>query len=396
MTTSFDWGLLPEDVYKIVFQKEWSTIAKIKRRLLGKKNFPIRISLKPPSGVQALKHINHFQEYISKWNGFKYPEMLIREKRSFREIGEHNVPKVLIINSVKQLLEYLGAESVERSKGWEIKMEPLLNIDKVLSVACIRELETLERMTLLECKLLAEVIRQLRSGIGNGLYLRAVPLIGVDTKFLETYESIITRCLDVLYSDDVSKSGGLREWLGCEPKPTGWLLVRPLCKTAREAFGGLKIFKMSQDNLAGYHFPCNRIIVVENDASGLSLPELSDTIAVIGGGGNVSWMKSSNLKGKRVYYWGDIDSHGFKFLSDARSLCPATISLMMDRETVLQFESRMTLDSFYTGSVDNLTNDESILFQDLKNGKFSNSRLEQEFIAQDYINCYVDRISEKD
>ncbi len=389
MPEPVDWGLLPEQVHLLVHKREWSSFGVIKQRLLGKKGFPIRIGLKPPSGTEALSNIDHFQIYISQWNAFPYQHLLLKENRNYRNLGQQHIPKHLVINSMKELFEYLGPEAIERSKNWEIKMKSLLAIDRRLSVACFNELETLENMTVLECNLLSLVINQMHPGMGKGVYLRALPLAGVNTKFVETYESFITRCLDELFLEDVSKKGGLNEWLGCEPKPKGWLFVRPLCNATRQKLGNIPILKMAQEDLTKFNFPCSNIIVVENDASGLSLPVLPNTIAVFGGGGNVSWMKSTYLHDKRVFYWGDIDSYGFKFLSDARKLCPHTLSVMMDVETILNFEKRMTGDSFYGGNMSSLTNDEQVLCKNIRTNQYLNTRLEQELIAQDYIDTAI-------
>ena len=128
--------------------------------------------------------------------------------------------------------------------------------------------------------------------------------------------------------------------------------------------------------------------MVENEESGYSLPELPNTIAIIGGGKNVAWMNSQWLASKSVGYWGDIDTWGLSILSDVRRYLPGVVALMMDKETVTQFPERMSAESKpwpYALLPENLTPEEILLFNGLKSGDFENTRLEQERLSQDFI-----------
>jgi len=58
---------LPEVVRSRLRQLEWDNIGNLRDRLLGKRAFPIRVSLKPPTGPQALDAMAHFQTYIAAW-----------------------------------------------------------------------------------------------------------------------------------------------------------------------------------------------------------------------------------------------------------------------------------------------------------------------------------------
>jgi hypothetical protein len=41
------------------------------------------------------------------------------------------------------------------------------------------------------------------------------------------------------------------------------------------------------------------------------------------------------LQSKAVYYWGDLDTHGFAILDSLRAIFPSVRSFLMDRETLL-------------------------------------------------------------
>lgn len=176
------------------------------------------------------------------------------------------------------------------------------------------------------------------------------------------------------------------EWLNCRENPKGWLFVRPLCGESRSALGGLPILQMDTDTLLNFELPARNILVVENVQSGLALPSLENTIAVFGGGKNVSWLSASWLESKRVAYWGDIDSEGFRILGDARSRCLTVRSIMMDEATVNAFNNRMV------GEPESarlrprcLERQEAVLLQKLREGHFGKRRLEQERLSSNYI-----------
>lgn len=379
------WGLLPYDVYKMVYKREWSSISLIKKRLSGSKEFPIKIGLKPPTGKDALSNYSHLETFLNQWLEFKHQELLVREMRNYRNVGQQHIPTFLVIDSTKSLAKYLGKEAQEKLIDWEMKMRPILELNSAFATVCIEQLGTIDSMTQAECNTMANLIPQLKPGMGKGLYLRALPVTQVHTKFIETYIGFITRCLDIITGNGVSHAGGLIRWLGCIPKPVGWIFVRPLCSKVRESLGNVPIFKMSQNDLHNFDFPCKNIIVIENETTGLSLPDISETIAVFGGGANVSWLSSEHISNKQIIYWGDIDSYGFKYLSDARLLCPHIRSIMMDEATILAFENHMTEDNYYDGEMPGLTDKELSVCMAMRNKMYTNTRLEQEFISQDFM-----------
>ncbi len=386
------WGLLPGQVIQLIRQREWDNLASLKARLLGEKPFPIRLGLKAPNGHSALLNIEHFQRFIAEWKSFSYQEMLQWEAKNFRNFSEQIIPTFLVVNSVKQLIQLIGTDAYEHSRLWERNMAPLLDLDiqgefkQSLYPSLIKWIDVIEKFSENESKLLAKLLLQLKQGLGSGCYLRALPLNGVDTKFLENHQALIEDLVDRLHCGAVTNVGGLLNWLDCRLHSKDWLTIRPLCEDSRKALGNIPILKISGDVLKNYELPAKNILVVENLQSGLALPYLNDTIAVIGGGKNVAWMEAEWLRNKRVGYWGDIDTWGLSILSDARNKCSIVESLMMDRDTLKAHEDRMVIESEPILKIPQLLHEnELMLFNDLILGKFKSTRLEQERISSDYI-----------
>jgi len=104
-----------------------------------------------------------------------------------------------------------------------------------------------------------------------------------------------------------------------------------------------------------------------------------------GGGFNVSYLRRADwLRGKNIYYWGDIDEHGFQILHQLRSYYPQTRSVMMDRDTfdlLGDFVIEGKCNQAETLSL--LTAEEAELYAILR-GRRPLNRLEQEKIPQAY------------
>lgn len=381
-----DWGLLPEQVKQRVRQREWDNMSRLKARLSGKQAFPIRIPLKPPAGRTVMKNLAHFQQFIQQWQSFPLPHLVQWETRNYRDIAAQTVPRFLLLESIQDLIDLIGAQAVRRSQLWSQRMGPLLELEESLYPVLIRHLQTLETISMAEAKLLARLLPQLQRSMGQGRYLRALPLHGIDTKFLETHLTLISDLLDVLHHGEISTAGGLHAWLGCLSNPLGWLTVRPLCQSAMAGLGGLPIVQLCGDTLKRQPLPANNILVVENMQTGLGLPELENTIAVFGGGKNVAWMNAGWLQNKRVAYWGDIDTWGLTILSEVRSYVSHVEALMMEATTVKLHEERMVDEPRPVESIPGfLTQWETQLFADLKADVYKGGRLEQERLSADYI-----------
>ena len=386
-----DWGLLPSDVRALVLKREWNNDAGLKARLLNRKPFPIRIGLKPPAGRSAIADMAHFQKFIGEWRSYSSQKNIQWESRRYRALSEQTVPKFFILENIKELIEFVGSEALHRSEKWTKNMAPMLSISEALYPVLVKHLKTFELIRLPDAELLSSLVKQLSSQMGVGQYLRALPLVGVDTKFLENYQALISDVLDVLHDGEITASGGMLEWLGCLENPRGWLTVRPLCGSVQANIGGFPVMQLHRDVLREHALPANNILVVENMQSGLGLPLLKDTIAVFGGGKNISWMDANWLKSRRVAYWGDIDTWGLSILSDVRSKLSSVKAIMMDADTLRYHEDRMAVEPEPLEHLPRfLTDSEAQIFSDLKAGNYQGSRLEQERLSPDYIRAKLE------
>ena len=71
----------------------------LKARLLGTKEFPIRIGLKPPSGSSAILNMDHFQKFVKEWKSFHHQGLVQWSVKSYRDLSEQVIPTFVVIDS---------------------------------------------------------------------------------------------------------------------------------------------------------------------------------------------------------------------------------------------------------------------------------------------------------
>ena len=132
------------------------------------------------------------------------------------------------------------------------------------------------------------------------------------------------------------------------------------------------------------------VFITENKINGLSFPNYPNALVIFGLGYGVRMLAEVPwLAGKRIYYWGDIDTHGFAILSRLRAYFPQTRSLLMDEATLHRFQAlwvREQDSQRETRELLHLDEAEAELYRVLRENRHGESvRLEQERIAYDYL-----------
>jgi hypothetical protein len=242
------------------------------------------------------------------------------------------------------------------------------------------------RRSLWRDKPLLEVIQATRLAMALspncavGWPLRTLSLEGVDTKFFERNSHLMTSLLDARYDGEVSRLG-LEIFLGAFIEGSHWLLVIDLD-------GSLLPFRkmrVASSDLMEVHLPGNRVLIVENESCQHQLPNLPDTIAILGAGFDLEWIRSDKLKSKSVAYWGDIDTWGLQFLGKARTNLPELKALLMSREVFESNRDSTVIEPVVAAAncPDGLVENEQQLYLQLLEER--KGRLEQEFLSPQVV-----------
>jgi hypothetical protein len=137
------------------------------------------------------------------------------------------------------------------------------------------------------------------------------------------------------------------------------------------------------------------IFIVENEMVYLTFPKVPNSICIWGHGytvnslNNVKWFNS-----KRIYYFGDLDEHGFDILSSYRRFYPNIQSFCMEKSDWNKHLQYAVVGKKLDGNQipQNLTKAEKETFQIIRTSK--NNRLEQERISISYIQEKIQNIIE--
>lgn len=226
------------------------------------------------------------------------------------------------------------------------------------------------------------------------IYLRQLDIPGVDTKFIETHREILAALLDITVTSQSGKPSvqglshhGFERRFGLRHESP---LVRFRLLDPSLAIGGLLDITIPVADFEQLSLPVERVFIIENKTNGLCFPDCPAGMAVFGlGYGIGALFNTAWLNKVALYYWGDIDTHGFAMLDKARGCFPMIKSFLMDRETLDMFrhlQGRETVSQRFTGVLERLASEERLLFEALRDNKPGHSiRLEQERIAYGYL-----------
>jgi len=215
-----------------------------------------------------------------------------------------------------------------------------------------------------------------------GLYARQLP-IPVHTKFVLENRQILASMLDHILPPEAKAEGNtFEERFGLRPlEPL--IRFRVLDPTLRVQLE----FSHDRMGLPSETFKFLRlsgltVIITENLMNIECLPPMKKGIAIFGQGNaaellhRVGWLDHC-----KVYYWGDVDEHGFHILARLRRRFSNVRSLNMDITTLERFRNLSGTGEKAGKEPSNLTEDERAAFKIVER---DNLRLEQEKIPEEY------------
>jgi hypothetical protein len=302
---------------------------------------------------------------------------------NFRRTGSHELPDRIVLESLQ---DYLFVTN--KKKQWSVFVK---NLDLILTtLPVLKEWASKNLLWLskneVEWNNILLVCHYFLSVPQPQLYIRQLP-IEVHTKFIEENAPLLQSLLDFLIPDHIrerrSKKIAERYFLQYDEP-----LIRTRVLDDSLSFqNGIKDLSISLSSFHLLNLNCKRILISENKMNFLTLPDVYSSVAIWSGGGfSISYLKGIEwLADKEIYYWGDIDEHGFLMLHQIRTYYPQTKSLMMDRQTFTLFEKyAVTTSASFKGELSLLNHEEQITF-DLIRSVAQRNRLEQERIPQSYV-----------
>ena len=355
--------------------------------------FPLRLILKGPSSGDITDSFDLVRNWVADLAAINHLRIDTQEVRH-RVQGVQQLPSSAWVNTVDDALSWLG-----KRREWA-RFEALVTVTRQTTPALLPWLEKrpLQALALVEeWPLLLAVVSWLIKQPRPNVYLRQVDLPGVHTKFIEAHRGVLSELLDLaLPAGAVTASktgiGQFAGRYGFLDKPTR-IRFRVLDPNIIKIFSeGHPDITLDANTFSLLNIPAKRVFITENEINFLAFPHVKDAIVIFGAGyGWEALAQSQWLSNCAVYYWGDIDTHGFAILNQLRGIFDHVSSLMMDRQTLLAHEAIWGVEHNPTQSnLQRLTVEEQALYDDLRDNRICQGlRLEQEQIGFDWVNQCV-------
>lgn len=376
--------------------KDWESGAFLSSALRGESRFPLEIRFATPSGRKLAEEYQKVRDWIAEL------------KKESREAVSHGYR--IEYKSVAHRM--LGSQEIPDRIWFETENDWLCYIGKKTDFLDFKRLaaEILARQPRLAAFLmgsphtvlthreawpgLLSVCEWFQADPRPGLYLRQLSISGVDTKFMESKKGLLWDLLGrVLPSEaqdpsvtGLSKHGFERRFgLAYDPPLLRLRLLDPAC-----AVSGLTDLTLPLADAAGMEFGAETIYITENKVNGLAFPKVEKALILFGLGYGIEMLSRIPwLRDKKIFYWGDLDTHGFSILSRLRGYFPQVRSFLMDAETLFEHRplwGKEPSEKRFAGALSNLTPEEQDLYAALRDNRFGSAvRLEQERIAFSWL-----------
>jgi hypothetical protein len=350
--------------------------------------FPMPLRFRRPTPRELLERFAEVRDWIAALeaaSGDGYG--IVWSEINHRQLGANRVPSGAVVASLDDALGMIGKR---RAAARYAALVAATDVACPVLGAWVRRRPLVALENADDWDRILAVVTWFAAHPRPSIYLRQVDIEGVDTKFIEARRGLIAELLDQLLPDgsvDVARSPTreFEERYGLRPKPT---LIRFRLLDESLALNGLTDVATPASEFARLCLGVERVFITENEINGLAFPPVPRSMAIFGLGygldrvGGVPWLRDT-----AVFYWGDIDTHGFAILDRLRALLPHTRSFLMDEETLVAHRPQWGREDVqYEGTLPRLAPPERRLYDSLLAGTWEPSlRLEQERIGFSWV-----------
>lgn len=366
-------------------QKLWDKGEQLRPLVQGEAVPPLRLRLLGPSSSELAERFDEVRAWLADVRRTPHVRLVQREFRH-HVLGNNAVPDEVWVDTLDDALALIGkqiearrfAAMVQLTRGADGSLLPWLEKRPLTALALA---DVWPR--------LLSVVAWLCAHPRPAIYLRQVDLPGVDSKFIEAYRGVLAELLELALpasAIDASPSGINRfcHRFGFLDKP-----LRVRFRLLDEALKlmpspGADDITLTQSAFEQFDPLVNRVFMTENEVNFLAFPPVPNSLVIFGAGyGFDALAGASWLQRCAIYYWGDIDTHGFAILDQLRAHFPHAKSLLMDRATLLAHTLQWGEEPQpLLRDLPRLSAEETALYNDLRDNRLrSNLRLEQERIS---------------
>ena len=358
--------------------------------LRGEALFPLRLRLVGPTSGELSERFDEVRLWMANLrSGALHYRVVLREVRH-RVLGNNAVPDEIWMDTPDDALALIGKQKEAR------RFASLVHATREQHADLLPWLQKrpLQALALADSwsRLLA-IVSWLLAHPRPGIYLRQVDIAGVDSKFIEAHRGPLSELLDLaLPAEAIEHSAsGLSQFnrrYGFLDKPLRIRFRLLDEQLALLSTGKALDISLTQAAFAQLDPPLGRVFITENEVNFLAFPSVPGSMVLFGAGYGFEVLAGAQwLQQRSVYYWGDIDTHGFAILDQLRCQLPQVQSFLMDRATLMAHtlhwgeEPKPLL-----RDLPRLTDAERALFDELRDNRLrARVRLEQERIGFGWV-----------
>lgn len=359
--------------------------------LAGEGEWPLRMPLAPPGEKQASADWAGFRAWRERWRTFSSTDEVLWAERRWPLLGQQAVPTVWLLPDADAVAQVLG-ESLRWQRARVRYLEWVARWPALAATLC-RQFELLADADEAEFQRLADMLAWLAAYPDSRLFVRQLPVAGLDSKWLEARKGLLGEWLraltDAPVDNDFWQLSGLR-------RESDRLRMRVLDPALRAQVGGLSDIQSPFEQLAGLNWSVRRVFIVENKQTGLAFNDLPGAVVLMARGyavdalAQLPWLREA----ASVHYWGDLDTHGLAILGRLRGYLPQAQSVLMDEATLLAHRALWVTEPTPQAAtrIKHLDDTEQALYGDLRADRWGvRVRLEQERIGWGYAWAQIAR-----
>jgi len=356
--------------------------------------FPVKLRLKRPTAKALEEQFTEVKAWAEALRAMPYVQ--IKEKTvRHRLLGKNQLPSEIWLEDVFDLLRWLGKtqhyqQFIQLAEQLPPELNPILQWmwqKPHVALSLKSEWSKLITITLWRLKTSEQTLQQ--------TYLRQISIPGIHTKWIEQHQAILRAwwLLLGLGSASAENEKSFEQQFGFKSKPE---------RVRFKVFDQVGRLNLLEQTLAITDFTqqmfetIERVFITENEVNFLAFPAVVNSLIIFGSGFQVGNLKKmSALKTKPIYYWGDIDTHGFSILNQIRQHYPQVQSLLMDKETLIHHQAYWVIEPKPTkATLKNLTEEEQNLYQNLVQQHYAPYaiRLEQELLEYEWVKQQIQSI----
>jgi hypothetical protein len=351
--------------------------------------FPKRLVFKTPSSKQLSEHFSEVKQWIGD---LKSTEHIRIETKSVqhRVLGQNELPITAWVDDLDSAVAIIGKQ---KQLQQFVDMVEITNQRAVDLLPWLRQFSMKALSFTSEWNQIIDTLDWMKANPNPDIYLRQVDISGIDSKFIELHKGIITTLLEItMPTAGPTTNQPFESRYGFKTKPVT-IRIRSLDPDINFMGSGNQDISVTLDNLDTFSNlsqfnAVKNLFITENETNFLSFPPTKNSIVVFGSGYGFDGLdKIAWLNRLKVYYWGDIDTHGFAILNQLRSKLPEVRSLLMNRKTFLKYETFWGFEPKpQINDLDHLNDEEIKIYNDLRDNRFGHQlRLEQERIGFTYL-----------